>query len=160
MTTNKAPLNEVEVTILDPRIGTEFPMPQYQMEGDAGIDLVACIDSKLVLHPKDSAALIPTGLSVYVRDPNYAAIILPRSSTGHKKGLVLGNLVGLIDSKYQGPLMVSAWNRNTADPIIIEPGDRIAQLVFVPIARPGLKFVEKFSEKTARGEGGFGSTGK
>lgn len=152
-------LNQVEIKILDARIGAQFPLPAFQTAGAAAIDLIACIDERMVLHTKSDAILISSGISVHVGDPNYCAIILPRSGSGHKKGLILGNTAGLIDSDYQGPLMISAWNRHETSPIFIEPGERIAQLIFVPIQRPELKIVSEFGEATQRGEGGFGSTG-
>jgi len=146
----------LQVRILDPRIGKEFPLPAYATAGSAGLDLRACIVAPLVLEP-GRAELIATGLSIHVEDPGLAAVILPRSGLGHKHGVVLGNLVGLIDSDYQGPLMVSLWNRGAA-PFTVNPGDRIAQMVFVPVAQVGFEVVEDFSA-TARGAGGFGSSG-
>jgi len=146
----------VKLRILDPRIGREFPMPQRATAGSAGMDLRACIDAPLALLP-GAAELIPTGISIYIADPALAAVLLPRSGLGHKNGIVLGNLVGLIDSDYQGPLMVSVWNRG-AVPFTINPGDRIAQIVFMPVVQVGFEVVEDFSS-TARGEGGFGSSG-
>src|SRR5215470_10598245 len=124
----------LQVRILDKRVGSEFPLPAYATQGSAGLDLRACIDAPLLLEP-GRAELISTGLSIYVADPSLAAVILPRSGLGHKHGLVLGNLVGLIDSDYQGPLMVSCWNRSSAA-YTIEPLDRLAQLVFVPVVHP------------------------
>ena len=132
-------------------------MPTYATAGSAGLDLRACLDAPLELAP-GRAELVSTGLSVYVEDPGLAAILLPRSGLGHKHGLVLGNLVGLIDSDYQGPLMVSLWNRGTA-PIVVTPGDRVAQLVVVPVVQVALDVVEAF-EATDRGAGGFGSSGR
>lgn len=152
-------LGSIQIKITDPRIGDEFPMPSYATAGSAGIDLVACIKERLVIQSGDLATLIDSGLSIHVSDPNYAAMILPRSGMGHKKGLVLGNTIGLIDSDYTGKLMISAWNRNASATIMIEPGERIAQLIFVPICRPKFEFVSEFSAATERGEGGFGSTG-
>jgi dUTP pyrophosphatase len=146
----------IKLRILDPRVGREFPLPQHATAGSAGMDLRACIDSPLTLGP-GTAELIPTGLSIYIADPDLAAVLLPRSGLGHKSGIVLGNLVGLIDSDYQGPLMVSLWNRGSAA-FVINPGDRIAQMVFVPVARVEFEVVEDFSA-TARGAGGFGSSG-
>ena len=143
----------VQVKRLDPRIDEP---PRYATPGSAGLDLRAVIGSPLVLEPGQSE-LIPTGLSVFIQDPGYAGLILPRSGLGHKHGIVLGNLVGLIDSDYQGPLMVSAWNRSTIT-YTVQPLDRIAQLVIFPIAQVQFDWVEQFAE-TARGEGGFGSTG-
>lgn len=147
---------DVEIKLLDARLGATIPLPAYATPGSAGMDLRAALHEPLVLQPGDSA-LIPTGLAVHVRDPAYCAVVLPRSGLGHKHGIVLGNLVGLIDADYQGPLLVSCWNRsNTAFTIV--PGDRIAQLVFLPIARAGFRIVEEFLP-SVRGEGGFGSSG-
>lgn len=146
----------IKLRILDPRVGREFPLPQHATAGSAGMDLRACIDARLTLEP-GAAELIPTGISIYIADPDLAAVLLPRSGLGHKSGIVLGNLVGLIDSDYQGPLMVSLWNRSAA-PFVINPGDRIAQMVFVPVARVEFEIVEDFSA-TVRGDGGFGSSG-
>jgi dUTP pyrophosphatase len=147
----------IQLKILDPRIGTTFPLPSYATADSAGLDLRACVDASLVLEP-GATTLIPTGLSVYIGDPGLAAVILPRSGLGHKNGIVLGNLVGLIDADYQGPLMISCWNRSQVA-YTIEPGDRIAQLVFLPIARIQFELVNEFSE-TSRGTGGFGHSGK
>ncbi len=147
----------IQLKILDPRIGTTYPLPRYETADSAGLDLRACLDTALTLPP-GSTHLIPTGISIYIGDPRLAAVILPRSGLGHKNGIVLGNLVGLIDADYQGPLMISCWNRGTAA-YTIEPGDRIAQLVFLPIARVQFDVVEEFGE-TSRGTGGFGSSGK
>ena len=146
----------IKLRILDPRIGQEFPLPQHATAGSAGMDLRACIDAPLVLKA-GAAELIPTGISIYIADPDLAAVLLPRSGLGHKSGIVLGNLVGLIDSDYQGPLMVSVWNRGAA-PFTINPGDRIAQMVFVPVVQGDFDVVEDFSA-TSRGAGGFGSSG-
>ena len=150
-------MTTIDYRILDPRIGQEFPLPTYATEGSAGLDLRACVDAPLTIEP-GQAELIPTGLSIYLADPSLAAMILPRSGLGHKHGLVLGNLVGLIDSDYQGPLMVSCWNRGQAA-YTIEPGERIAQLVIVPVVQARFNAVESF-EATDRGEGGFGSSGR
>ena len=147
---------EIELKVLDARMGTEFPLPDYATALSAGMDLRAMIDAPLTLAPGE-AQLIPTGLAVHIGDPQLCAMILPRSGLGHKQGLVLGNLVGLIDADYQGPLMVSAWNRGQ-NPVSIAPGDRIAQLVFMPVARTRFRIVEEF-EQSARGAGGFGHTG-
>jgi dUTP pyrophosphatase len=147
---------KVKVRILDPRIGREFPLPEHATAGSAGMDLRACLAAPLVLAA-GAAELIPTGISIYVEDPELAALLLPRSGLGHKSGIVLGNLVGLIDSDYQGPLMVSCWNRGSA-PFTINPGDRIAQMVIVPVVRAEFDVVEDF-HATARGAGGFGSSG-
>jgi dUTP pyrophosphatase len=148
---------KVKLRILDPRIGTTFPLPHHATAGSAGMDLRACVDSPLTLGP-GRAELISTGVSIFVEDPGLAAMILPRSGLGHKNGIVLGNLVGLIDSDYQGPLMVSCWNRSDA-PFTINPGDRIAQLVLVPVVQAEFDVVEDFAAST-RGAGGFGSSGQ
>ncbi|MGY6773669.1 dUTP diphosphatase [Gallibacterium sp. ZY190522] len=150
-------MKKIDVKILDSRLGNEFPLPTYATEGSAGLDLRALAQEKIVLQPGETQ-LIPTGLSIYIGDPNLAAVILPRSGLGHKHGIVLGNLVGLIDSDYQGPLMISAWNRSQ-QPFTIEVGDRIAQLVFVPVVQAEFNIVTDF-EQTERGSGGFGHTGK
>jgi dUTP pyrophosphatase len=147
---------KVQLRILDPRIGKEFPLPQHATEGSAGMDLRACTGAPLILAP-GAAELVPTGISIYIADHTLAAVLLPRSGLGHKSGIVLGNLVGLIDSDYQGPLMVSVWNRGAAA-FTINPGDRIAQMVFVPVVQVGFEIVEEFLS-TARGSGGFGSSG-
>ncbi len=147
----------LRVRILDARLGAEFPLPAYATGGSAGMDLRACVAAPLTLEP-GRAELIPTGMAIWLDDPSLAAVILPRSGLGHKHGLVLGNLVGLIDSDYQGPLMVSAWNRG-GQPYTIEPGERIAQLVIVPVVQVQLELVQEFSA-TERGDGGFGSSGK
>jgi dUTP pyrophosphatase len=146
----------LKVRILDSRIGTEFPLPAYATPGSAGLDLRACLDAPLELSP-GRAELLPTGLAIWVADPGFAAVILPRSGLGHKHGIVLGNLVGLIDSDYQGQLMVSCWNRG-ASAYTVQPGERIAQLVVVPVVQVELEVVEDFAA-TARGSGGFGSSG-
>ena len=152
-------LRSVQVKVLDARIGSQWPMPEYQTSGSAAMDLIACTDETVILKPKD-CLLIPTGLSIYIKDNRYCAKILPRSGLGHKHGIVLGNGTGLIDSDYQGPLLVSCLNRGTDDYPIV-PGDRIAQLVFVPIVRPELDVVQSFCDtESERGSGGFGSTGK
>ena len=150
------PRHTLKMRILDPRIGREFPLPQHATAGSAGMDLRACIDGPLVLAP-GAAELIATGISIHVEDPGLAALLLPRSGLGHKNGIVLGNLVGLIDSDYQGPLMVSCWNRGAA-PFTIQPGDRIAQMVIVPVVQAEFEVVEDFAA-SARGMGGFGSSG-
>ena len=147
----------MQLKILDPRLGRELPLPAYATAGSAGLDLRACIDAPLELKP-GQAQLIPTGLAIHVADPGLAAVVLPRSGLGHKHGIVLGNLVGLIDSDYQGQLMVSAWNRG-AQAFTIQPGDRIAQLVVVPVVQVELEVVEAFTASD-RGAGGFGSSGR
>ena len=147
----------LQVRILDARLGTSFPLPQYATAGSAGMDLRACIDTALRLEP-GQAELIPTGLAIHLADPGLAAVILPRSGLGHKHGVVLGNLVGLIDSDYQGALMVSCWNRGGAR-YQIQPGERIAQLVVVPVVQVALEIVSDFTAST-RGEGGFGHSGQ
>lgn len=149
-------MKKLATRILDKRLGTDFPLPRYETEGSAGMDLRAMIDEAVSLEPGE-ALLIPTGISIHVADPNLCAMLLPRSGLGHKHGLVLGNLVGLIDADYQGPLMVSAWNRGEA-PYKINPGDRIAQMVIVPVVQVELDIVEEFDRST-RGEGGFGHSG-
>ncbi|ABZ75002.1 MULTISPECIES: dUTP diphosphatase [Shewanella] len=146
----------IELKILDSRIGTEFPLPAYATPGSAGMDLRAITDTQLVIQPGETV-LIPTGIAIHVADPSLAAIILPRSGLGHKHGIVLGNLVGLIDSDYQGPLMVSCWNRGS-EPFTIEIGDRLAQLVFVPVVQAEFKLVDEFNQSD-RGTGGFGHSG-
>ena len=147
----------LQVRILDARIGSEFPLPAYATEGSAGLDLRACIAAPLLLEA-GRAELISTGLSIHVADPGLAAVILPRSGLGHKHGVVLGNLVGLIDSDYQGPLMVSCWNRG-ASAYTVQPGERIAQLVIVPVVQVNLEIVSEFTASD-RGSGGFGHTGR
>lgn len=149
--------HKVQLKILDKRIGQDFELPTYATEGSAGLDLRACVDGPVQLAPGQTE-LLSTGIAIYIADPAYAATILPRSGLGHKHGIVLGNLVGLIDSDYQGPLMVSCWNRSQ-DHFTIHPGDRIAQLVVVPVVQADFEVVDAF-ETTERGEGGFGHTGK
>ena len=147
---------EVELKILDARVGAEFPLPAPATPGSAGMDLRAVLDAPLTLAPGDSA-LLPTGIAIHIGDPGYCAVILRRSGLGHKHGIVLGNLVGLIDADYQGPLMISCWNRaQTA--YTIAPGERIAQLVFLPVARAAFRVVQEFAS-SQRGSGGFGLTG-
>ncbi len=148
---------DIQLKILDARIGKEFPLPAYATGGSAGLDLCACLDEHLHIQPGETH-LIPTGIAVHMADRHMAAVILPRSGLGHKHGIVLGNLVGLIDSDYQGQLFVSCWNRGQ-EPFTIEPGDRIAQMVFVPVIHARFEVVEDF-EQSARGAGGFGHTGK
>lgn len=147
----------LKVRVLDPRLGTEWPLPTYATLGSAGLDLRACIATPLDLA-SGQTELVPTGLAIHLEDPGLAAMILPRSGLGHKHGIVLGNLVGLIDSDYQGPLMVSLWNRGH-DGFRVEPGERIAQLVIVPVVQMALEVVDAF-ETTERGAGGFGSSGR
>ena len=150
-------MKQIELKILDPRIGNEFPLPEHATAGSAGMDLRACIDQPLMIKAGDTQ-LIPTGIAIHIADPTLAATILPRSGLGHKQGIVLGNLVGLIDSDYQGPLMVSCWNRSKND-FILEPGERLAQLVFLPVVQATFEVVESF-DNSERGEGGFGHSGK
>ncbi|RPI11990.1 MAG: dUTP diphosphatase [Lysobacterales bacterium] len=146
----------MQVRLLDPRLGREFPLPHYATPGSAGLDLRACLDAPLALAP-GQAELVPTGLAIHLDDPALAAVLLPRSGLGHKHGIVLGNLVGLIDSDYQGQVMVSCWNRGQGA-YTITPGERIAQLVVVPVVQVELDVVEQFAE-SERGAGGFGSSG-
>jgi len=146
----------LDVRLLDARFGNEWPMPEYATSGSAGMDLRAALDEPIVLAPGD-AELVPSGLAIHLADPGLAALLLPRSGLGHKQGLVLGNLVGLIDSDYQGPVRISCWNRGR-EPIRIEPGQRIAQLVVVPVVQVTLRTVKSF-EASERAEGGFGHTG-
>ena len=147
---------KIDVKILDPRIAEQ--LPAYATPGSAGLDLRACLDAPLTLAP-NAWQLVPTGMAIHLADPGYAAMILPRSGLGHKHGIVLGNLVGLIDSDYQGQLMVSAWNRSDVA-FTIEPMERIAQLVIVPVLQAQFNIVQEFSAASERGEGGYGSTGK
>jgi len=147
---------DIDFRVLDPRLGSLYPLPDYATEASAGIDLRALCAAPLELAPGE-AQLVPTGMAIHIGDPGLCAVILPRSGLGHKQGLVLGNLVGLIDADYQGPLMVSVWNRGQTQQRI-EPGDRIAQLLFLPVARARFRQVEQFVQST-RGEGGFGHTG-
>ena len=147
----------LQLRILDPRIGSEYPLPQHATTGSAGIDLRACLDAPLELKPGDTQ-LIASGIAVFIQDPGYAAIVLPRSGLGHKHGIVLGNLVGLIDSDYQGQIFVSCWNRGTTT-FTIQPGERIAQLVVIPVAQVEFEVVNEFVA-TERGAGGFGSSGR
>ena len=149
-------IRDIERRVLDARLGRDFPLPDYATAGSAGMDLRAMIDAELTLAPGETS-LIPTGVAIHIGDPQLCAVILPRSGLGHKHGFVLGNLVGLIDADYQGPLMVSGWNRGSAA-FTIAPGDRIAQLVFLPVARVALRVVGEFAD-SARGSGGFGHTG-
>ncbi len=150
-------MNKIQIKILDPRLGNELPLPAYATSGSAGLDLRAVLDAPLILAPGDTT-LLKTGLAIHIADPQLAAVILPRSGLGHKHGIVLGNLVGLIDSDYQGELMVSCWNRGRSA-FTIEPGERVAQLVFVPVVRAAFEVVTEFDSST-RGAGGFGHTGR
>lgn len=150
-------MQKIQLKILDERIGSKFPLPDYATEGSAGMDLRACLDEHIRIEAGE-AQLIPTGIAIYIADPELAAVVLPRSGLGHKQGIVLGNLVGLIDSDYQGQLMVSVWNRGKKN-VVIEPGDRIAQLVFVPVRKVSFDIVEEF-ERSDRSDGGFGHTGR
>ena len=146
----------IQLKILDSRVGTDFPMPEHATEGSAGVDLRACLDEPLEIKPGQTE-LIPTGMAVYIEDPGLAAMILPRSGLGHKQGIVLGNLVGLIDSDYQGQLFVSCWNRSS-ESFTLEPGLRLAQMVIVPVVQADFEVVEDFAD-SERGAGGFGHTG-
>ena len=150
-------MREIKVQILDPRVGREFELPAHATDGSAGIDLRACIDTDVTLAPGETE-LIPTGIAIHIGDNGLAAMLLPRSGLGHKHGIVLGNLVGLIDSDYQGQIYVSCWNRGKAA-FTIEPGERIAQMVFVPVVQVRLDVVDEF-EATPRGAGGFGHSGR
>lgn len=150
-------MQKVQLKILDPRLGNELPLPEYATSGSAGMDLRACLDERLELAPGDTS-LIPTGLAIHIEDPGLAAVLLPRSGLGHKHGIVLGNLVGLIDSDYQGQVFVSCWNRG-GEPFSIEIGERIAQMVFVPVVRADFEIVDEF-EQSLRGAGGFGHSGR
>ncbi|HZJ92542.1 MAG TPA: dUTP diphosphatase [Thiopseudomonas sp.] len=150
-------MRRIQAQILDPRLGTEFPLPEYATVGSAGLDLRAMLNEDLEIEPGQTV-LIPTGLAIYIEDAGVAAMILPRSGLGHKHGIVLGNLVGLIDSDYQGQLQVSCWNRGNST-FTIAPGDRIAQLILVPVIQAQLEITDSFIESN-RGQGGFGHTGK
>lgn len=150
-------VHDIQLKILDARLGSSVPFPEYATPGSAGLDLRACLDAPLTINPGETV-LINTGMAIYIDNPALAATILPRSGLGHKHGIVLGNLVGLIDSDYQGPLMVSCWNRGNV-PYTVTPGERIAQLVIVPVLKARFQVVEEF-EASQRGEGGFGSSGK
>jgi len=149
-------MHALQAKVMDPRLGTEWPLPAYATEGSAGLDLRAMLDAPLTLAPGQTE-LLPTGLAIHIADPGLAAMILPRSGMGHKHGIVLGNLVGLIDSDYQGELMVSCWNRSSSA-FTINPGERIAQLVLVPVLQAQLQIVDSFDD-SQRGTGGFGHTG-
>ena len=150
-------MQSIQLKILDSRIGGEYPLPDYATDGSAGMDLRACLDQTLNLQPGQTE-LLPTGIAIHISDPGLAAVLLPRSGLGHKHGIVLGNLVGLIDSDYQGQLYVSCWNRGS-ETFTVEPGERIAQMIFVPVVRAGFEVVEDFADSN-RGAGGFGHTGR
>ncbi len=150
-------MRRVQLKILDQRLGNEFPLPHYATDGAAGMDLRACLESASIIAP-GVTELVPTGLAIHMEDKDLAAVLLPRSGLGHKHGIVLGNLVGLIDSDYQGQVYVSCWNRSK-EAFTIEPGERIAQMVFVPVVRAEFEMVEEFTP-SVRGEGGFGSSGR
>lgn len=146
----------IELKIMDPRVGDKFPLPHYATEGSAGLDMRACIDEDVVVQPSETV-LIPTGIAIHIRDNRLAAVLLPRSGLGHKHGLVLGNLTGLIDSDYQGQVFISCWNRSSTA-YTVTPGERIAQMVFIPVEQVTFSVVEEF-DASERGEGGFGHTG-
>jgi dUTP pyrophosphatase len=150
-------LKNIQLKILDARLGSEFALPAYATDGSAGLDLRACLDDDLELGPGQTH-LVPSGIAIHIGDPSLAAVILPRSGLGHKSGIVLGNLVGLIDSDYQGQVFISCWNRSK-DSFRISPGDRIAQLVFVPVVQASFEFVQSF-DASERGDGGFGHSGR
>jgi deoxyuridine 5'-triphosphate nucleotidohydrolase len=150
-------MQKIQLKILDSRLGTEFPLPHYATDGAAGMDMRACIDAPLVIAPGETR-LIPTGLAIHIQEPGLAAMLLPRSGLGHKHGIVLGNLVGLIDSDYQGQVFVSCWNRG-GEIFTIQPGERIAQMVIVPVVHAEFEVVKEFTA-SARGAGGFGHTGR
>lgn len=150
-------MQSIRLKVLDSRIGSEFPLPRYETEGAAGLDLRACIDAPITIAPGETV-LVSSGIAIHIADPALAAVALPRSGLGHRHGIVLGNLVGLIDSDYQGPVGLSVWNRGR-EPFTVEPGDRIAQLVFLSVARARFEVVDTFAESD-RGEGGFGHTGR
>lgn len=149
-------MKQLQIKILDDKLGRDFPLPTYSTEGSAGLDLRACLSTPLSIQPNETQ-LIGTGMAIHIADPGYAAMLLPRSGLGHKLGIVLGNLVGLIDSDYQGEVKISCWNRSSKA-FIINPGDRIAQMIIVPVVQPSFEIVDDF-ETSDRGEGGFGSTG-
>ncbi|MEO7386274.1 MAG: dUTP diphosphatase [Gammaproteobacteria bacterium] len=150
-------MSRIQLRLLDARLGKDFPLPDYATTGSAGVDLRACVDQPVTVQPGQTI-LVPTGMAIYIGDPGLAAVILPRSGLGHKNGIVLGNLVGLIDSDYQGQLMVSCWNRGS-EPFVLEPGARLAQMVFVPVRQVEFEIVDEF-HATERGAGGFGHTGR
>ncbi len=149
-------MRSIELKIMDPRVGSEFPLPHYATDGSAGLDMRACIDEELTVGPGDTV-LIPTGLAIHIGDNRLAAVLLPRSGLGHKHGLVLGNLTGLIDSDYQGQVFISCWNRSSTA-YTVKPGERIAQMVFIPVEQVEFSVVEEFAS-SERGEGGFGHSG-
>jgi len=149
-------MQSIQIKLIDPRLGHDFPLPDYATDGSAGLDLRACLDAPLALAP-GATELIPAGFALHIADPGLAAVLLPRSGLGHRQGIVLGNLVGLIDSDYQGQILISCWNRGR-DTVTLEPGDRIAQMVFVPVVQAAFEVVEEF-HASARGAGGFGHTG-
>lgn len=149
-------MKKIQIKLIDKRLGNEFIMPNYATEGSAGLDLCACIDETLTINPGDTI-LISAGFAIHIADKSFAAMLLPRSGLGHKYGIVLGNLTGLIDSDYQGEIFVSCWNRGNTS-FKINPGDRIAQMIIVPVVQPDFEFVDSFNE-TIRGSGGFGHTG-
>lgn len=150
-------MQSIQLKILDPRIGSEYPLPDYATDGSAGMDLRACLDQTLSLEPGQTE-LLPTGIAIHISDPGLAAVLLPRSGLGHKHGIVLGNLVGLIDSDYQGQVYISVWNRGK-ESFTVQPGERIAQMVIVPVVHAEFEVVEEFTA-SERGEGGFGHTGR
>jgi dUTP pyrophosphatase len=147
----------IKLKILDPRLGTEFPLPEYATEGSAGVDMRACVEAPIDVAPGETV-LIPTGMAIHIGDPSLAAVLLPRSGLGHKHGIVLGNLVGLIDSDYQGQVFVSCWNRGDTT-FTVQPGERLAQMVLVPVVHARFEVVDDF-ESTKRGAGGFGHSGR
>jgi len=149
-------MQSIQIKLIDPRLGNDFPLPDYATDGAAGLDLRACLDATLELAP-GATELIPAGFALHIADPGLAAVLLPRSGLGHRQGVVLGNLVGLIDSDYQGEILISCWNRGR-ESVTIQPGDRIAQMVFVPVVQAAFEVVEEF-HGSARGAGGFGHTG-
>lgn len=149
-------MQKIQIKLIDPRLGSEFPLPTHATDGSAGMDISACLEATVTLTPGETL-LIPAGFAMHIQDPGLAAVLLPRSGMGHKQGIVLGNLVGLIDSDYQGQVFVSCWNRG-GQSVTIHPGDRIAQMVFVPVVQVRLEVVTGF-EETRRGSGGFGHTG-
>ena len=150
-------MQKIQLKLLDPRLGDEYPIPHYATDGAAGMDMRACLETPLEIRPGDTA-LIPTGMAIHIEEPGLAAMLLPRSGLGHKHGIVLGNLVGLIDSDYQGQVFVSCWNRGK-ESFTVQPGERIAQMVIVPVVHADFEVVEEFSA-TRRGAGGFGHTGR